>query len=139
MTYNLSRKSTSKSILPSRITLNRARAIAARSRPSNATGPQRVERVRFTNEEKLKICERYHLIKPSLNQLELCTWAKEEFQLSKEPSQPIISVILRKYSELKELDSKKLDSFSNKGAEFPKLEEELLKFVKTMEEASFGI
>ena len=144
MTYSLSKKSTSKSIRSSRITLNRARAIAARSRPSTATGPQRVERVRFTNEEKLKICERYYLIKPSLNQAELCAWAKEEFQLSKEPSQPTISIILRKYSELKELDGKKLDgkkldSFSNKGAEFPKLEEELLKFVKTMENASFGI
>lgn len=139
MTYSLSKKSTAKSIRPSRITLNRARAIAVRSQPSNASGPQRVERVRFTFEEKLKICERYYLVKPTLNQAELCTWAKEKFQLAKEPSQPTISIILRKYSELKQLDSKKLDSFSNKGAEFPELEEELIKFVKTMEDATFGI
>ncbi|OBZ81299.1 hypothetical protein A0J61_10653 [Choanephora cucurbitarum] len=89
MTYTLSKKSTSKSIRPSKITLNRARAIAAKCRPSNTTGSQRVERVCFTDEEKLKICERHYLIKPSLNQAELCTWAKEEFQLTKEPSRQL--------------------------------------------------
>lgn len=137
MPYKLNKKSNARNIRHSAINLNRSRSIIAKRTSSNLSSTVE-KRVRFSNEEKLELCQRY-FEGGKISQKDLCVWAKEKFLLERVPAQSSISGVLKEYHTLQTLTTNELQAFNLRKARYPELESKLMEFVTDMEKQNFAI
>ena len=84
------------------------------------------KRVRLTNEQKLTVCH-YNEAHPNLSYEEISRYMQETFRVK--PSRSVTYAALSVYKKLSALPSDQFRKVSEKKAKFPKLEDELRKFI----------
>ena len=84
------------------------------------------KRMRLTNEQKLVICH-YNETHPTLSFEKISRYMQETFGVK--PSRSVTYAALTIYKKLSALPSDQLQKVSEKKAKFPKLEDELRKFI----------
>ncbi|ORY89852.1 hypothetical protein BCR43DRAFT_519121 [Syncephalastrum racemosum] len=67
----------------------------------------------LTNRQKLAVCRKHKSTTPPYSQRQLAEWAKDEFGLTKKPSQSTISAILKEEEKYMQMENDKLDAKRN--------------------------
>ncbi|KAL4129884.1 hypothetical protein PRIC2_005891 [Phytophthora ramorum] len=108
------------------------------SAPSNEESRPKRSRASFTNAQRLQICN-HRDQNPSLTQTQLAAWAQEALGLPRQPSQAMISKLLKRKNDLESMTTEELTSKSRRTVRFPTLDTALARWVSYCEETGVPV